>query len=139
MMLDLITATLAAFSGALRVLEEAASCAVERETDRATRKAWESVHSSLCAAVLAADLSHRCPMCGDLDDLIRCQWCSAETCHDPQCQRTIHGGAMECPHTPYEATEAVRQARWFAILSAYPEAGNTPSTTSRRLRDLRKE
>lgn len=131
MTLDLAHPDLDAFGEAFQALAASASLAIETTQDVAHRKAWESIHSTMLAAVLAADLGHRCPLCGNLADLVPCQWCGTETCGEPQCRRDAHAGEPVCPHTPAHRSledEAEAQAAWFRTLRTYPETGNTPSS-----------
>jgi hypothetical protein len=77
--------------------------AIAETNDTVLHKAWHRVAHGLRSAVLAADPSQFCPVCGELADLVACQWCSAETCANEQCQRDAHVGERECPHTPQPA------------------------------------
>ena len=82
----------AIYSEALRIIGET--------HDAVQHKAWHRVATHLADAIVAADPSTYCPVCGEARELIACRWCGETCCGAPECAAAVHDGARECPHRP---------------------------------------
>lgn len=97
-------ADLATFGRMLGALyTEAMQCVAETE-DKVAAKAWQRVRDALADAVQAADQREVCQCCGEVGELVRCQWCGMETCGRPACLAELNDHVdpetHRCPNEP---------------------------------------